>query len=94
MKRGAKGIAIASVGNGNLRPVWKERIRELSKQGIPVVRCSRANGFVNRNGAQDDDLLGTVSGGNLSAQKARILLMLALTQTSDPAGIQDFFDRF
>lgn len=94
VKRGAKGIVIACVGNGNLRPVWKERIRELSKEGILVVRCSRANGFVNRNGAQDDDLLGTVSGGNLSAQKARILLMLALAETSDPAEIQEFFDRF
>ena len=70
VKRGARGIAIACVGNGNLRPVWRERIRELAKQGIVVVRCSRANGFVNRNGAQNDDMLGTVSGGNLSAQES------------------------
>ncbi|MBR2642614.1 MAG: asparaginase [Lentisphaeria bacterium] len=94
VKRGAKGIAIACVGNGNLRPVWRDRIRELAREGITVVRCSRANGFVNRNGAQDDDALGTVSGGNLSAQKARILLMLALAFTSDPAEIQEMFDRF
>ena len=94
VKRGAKGITIACVGNGNLRPVWRERIRELAKHGITVVRCSRANGFVNRNGAQDDDTLGTISGGNLSAQKARILLMLALTKTTVPAEIQEFFDRF
>ena len=59
-----------------------------------VVRCSRANGFVNRNGAQNDDMLGTVSGGNLSAQKARILLMLVLSRTTDPALIQEYFDRF
>ena len=94
VKRGAKGIAIACVGNGNLRPVWRDRIRKLAKLGIMVVRCSRANGFVNRNGAQDDDALGTISGGNLSAQKARILLMLALSKTTDPAEIQEFFDRF
>lgn len=94
VKRGAKGIAIACVGNGNLRPVWRDRIRELSREGVMVVRCSRANGFVNRNGAQDDDALGTVSGGNLSAQKARILLMLALSQTGDPAVVQEYFDRF
>lgn len=94
VKRGAKGIAIACVGNGNLRPVWRERIRELSRAGIMVVRCSRANGYVNRNGAQDDDALGTVSGGNLSAQKARILLMLALAHTGDPAEVQEYFDRF
>jgi L-asparaginase len=30
---------------------------------------------------------------NLSPQKARILLMLALTRTSDPARLQEFFDR-
>lgn len=94
VKRGAAGIAMACVGNGNLRPVWRDRIAELAKQGLVVVRCSRANGFVNRNGAQNDDELGTVAGGNLSAQKARILLMLALAQTRDPKEIQKFFDRY
>ena len=49
---------------------------------------------MNRNGAQNDDALGTVAGGNLSAQKARILLMLALAQTRDPKEIQTFFDRY
>ena len=93
VKRGARGIAVACVGNGNLRPAWRDRIAELTTRGIAIVRCSRANGFVNRNGAQDDDALGTVAGGNLSAQKARILLMLALTRTDDPREIQACFDR-
>jgi L-asparaginase len=36
---------------------------------------------------------GAVFADNLSPQKARILLMLALQNTSNPAEIQALFDR-
>jgi L-asparaginase len=35
-----------------------------------------------------------VAAGNLVPWKARILLSLALTQTSDPDAIQSFFDLY
>ena len=35
-----------------------------------------------------------MAGDTLNAQKARILLMLALTQTHDPEAIQGLFDTF
>jgi L-asparaginase len=37
---------------------------------------------------------GAIIGDNLTPQKARILLMLALTRTSDPAEIQRMFDTY
>jgi len=33
-------------------------------------------------------------GDNLTPQKARILLMLALTTTSDPAALQQIFQKY
>jgi len=36
---------------------------------------------------------GAVSADNLSPQRARILLMLALQTTADPKQIQQLFDR-
>ncbi|HAK73026.1 MAG TPA: L-asparaginase 2, partial [Sporomusaceae bacterium] len=62
------------------------------KTGIIVVRSTRvSNGVVTRNGAIDDDQCGFVVADTLSPQKARILLMLALTKTTDPAEIQQIF---
>ena len=37
---------------------------------------------------------GTIAAGNLNAQKARILLALALTATLDREEIQSWFDRY
>jgi L-asparaginase len=37
---------------------------------------------------------GFISGGNLNPQKARILLQLALTETKDPAKLQQIFDEY
>ena len=61
---------------------------------IAIVRCTRTNGPVNRNGSQNDDAMGTICGGNLSAQKARILLMFALAQNLQNDGIQQIFDQY
>jgi len=37
--------------------------------------------------------IGCVLADDLSPQKARILLMLALTKTHDPAALQKYFDN-
>ena len=93
LEKGVSGIIIAGVGNGNLSTSWKRKVEEL-KGRITIVRCTRANGLVNRNGSQDDDTLGTVSGGNLPAQKARILLMFALGAELPLAEIQRVFEEY
>jgi len=43
------------------------------------------------NGEVDDAKYGFLTCDNLNAQKARVLLMLALIKTSDKAKIQEFF---
>ena len=63
--------------------------------GVAVVRSSRTgSGFVARDVELDDATLGFVAAGDLNPQKARILLMLALSVTRDPAGLQQIFDRY
>jgi L-asparaginase len=49
---------------------------------------------VRRNIEVNDDALGFVASLELNPQKARVLLRLALTKTSDPAKIQGYFDRY
>ena len=52
------------------------------KQGVPVVISTRAgSGRVTQRKAIDDR--GFIAADNLNPQKARILLMLALTRTQD-----------
>lgn len=49
------------------------------------------SGIVARKGEANDDELGFVVSDTLDPQKARILLMLALTRTSDTREIQRLF---
>lgn len=89
---GAKGIVNAGVGDGSLYTEVKEGLIDAQKKGIVIVRSSRVgNGIVARNGEANDDQLNFVASDTLNPQKARILLMLALTKTSDPTEIQRMF---
>jgi L-asparaginase len=89
---GAKGLVYAGVGNGGMSQNMKKTLTELAGQGIVIVRSSRVtSGIVSRNGAVNDDECGFVAADSLNPQKARILLMLALTKTSNPAKIQEMF---
>ena len=47
-----------------------------------------------RNAEANDDELGTVSSCSLNPQKARILLMLALSKTKDPKEIQRIMNEY
>ena len=59
---------------------------------VVIVRSSRVgNGIVARNGEAKDDELDFVVSDTLNPQKARILLMLALTKTTDTKEIQRMF---
>jgi L-asparaginase/glutamin-(asparagin-)ase len=65
------------------------------KQGVLIVRSSRVGqGIVARNGEANDDELDFVASDTLNPQKARILLMLALTKTSDSKQIQRMFATY
>lgn len=87
---GAKGIVIAGVGAGSESDFIVPTIKQAIAKGIAVVRSSRTgSGYV-----PADDAYPGLLGDNLNPQKARILLMLALTVTSDPARIQEMLQKF
>ena len=92
VENGAKGIINAGMGNGNPFPSALEALGEAVKGGVVVVRDSRVgSGETTLNGEVDDGKYGFLASDNLNAQKARVLLMLALTQTTDKAKIQELF---
>jgi L-asparaginase len=92
---GAKGLVIAGVGDGNLTtPALDAAIRAV-KKGVVVVRSTRVGeGVVRRNIEVSDDKLGTVASMELTPSKARVLLKLALTQTTDVKKIQEYFNTY
>jgi L-asparaginase len=90
----ASGIIIAGTGNGSFDKAIMESVKDAVKKGILVVRSSRVvSGKVTTQyvGTFDDSKLGTIVSDNLNPQKARILLMLALTITKDKNKIQEMF---
>lgn len=89
---GARGIVYAGVGNGGMSAATRAGLTAIAAGGVVVVRSTRvASGIVTRDGAVCDDESGFVAADTLNPQKARILLMLALTRTTDTADIQRMF---
>nr|WP_315212420.1 type II asparaginase [uncultured Duganella sp.] len=89
---GAKGIIHAGVGDGSLAATVKTALVAARKQGVMIVRGSRVGqGILARNGEANDDELDFVAADTLNPQKARILLMLALTKTNDSKAVQKMF---
>jgi L-asparaginase/glutamin-(asparagin-)ase len=89
---GAKGIIHAGVGNGSLAAKVLPALKSARAKGAVVVRASRVGqGILARNGEANDDELDFVVADTLNPQKARILLMLALTKTSSTRDIQRMF---
>ncbi|MEG6584760.1 asparaginase [Dendrosporobacter sp. 1207_IL3150] len=89
---GTSGIIYAGLGNGNMSNNIKEIFKRVQDNGVVIVRSTRVgNGLVTRNGAVNDDLYKFIASDTLNPQKARILLMLALTKTKDVKKIQDIF---
>jgi L-asparaginase len=72
-----------------------EAVRRAVAKGVVVVRSTRVgDGIVRRNIEVNDDKERTVVSKELNPAKARVLLKLALTQTSDAKQVQELFDRF
>ncbi len=89
---GARGVIHAGVGDGSIAGRVMPALHDARRQGCVVVRASRVGqGIVARNGVANDDQLDFVVADTLSPQKARILLMLALTVTDDTREIQRMF---
>jgi L-asparaginase len=90
---GAKGLVSAGFAPGMAPPADFEAMAEAVKQGMVVVQSSRAgSGRIHRGKRLID--AGILAADNLNPQKARILLALALTRTSDPAEIARMFATY
>lgn len=95
LKNGYKGIVHAGVGNGNIHKNVFPMLEEARRQGILVVRSSRVpTGPTTLDNEVDDARYEFVASQQLNPQKARILLMLALTKTNDWKQIQEFFNEY
>jgi L-asparaginase len=95
IEKGAKGIVIAGVGDGNMSQAALDALAQAVKRGVVVVRSSRVGtGIVLRNNEVDDDKMGFVASGELNPPKSRVLLQLALTKTTDPKTVQRMFNEY
>jgi L-asparaginase len=92
---GAKGLVYAGMGNGNFGEPVGKALAEASKKGITVCRAGRAgSGRITLDNEVKDAELGFVVADDLNPQKARVLLMLSLTETSDRAKVQQNFFEY
>lgn len=94
IKAGAQGLIYAGSGMGSIHQGAEQTLMQAAAQGIAVVRSTRVSEGRVLSANPKWDAAGFISGGNLNPQKARILLQLALTQTSTPAEIQQIFDEY
>lgn len=90
---GARGIVSAGTGAGRPTPREDEALDRAVAAGVVVVQSSRVgSGRVVRSPGLRARRM--VAADNLVPWKARILLALALTQTSDLEAIQRIFDTY
>lgn len=90
---GARGIVSAGTGAGRPTPPEQDALEEVAAAGVVVVQGTRAgSGRVSR--SPDMARRGFVVADNLVPWKARVLLSLVLTATTDPAEVQTAFDRY
>ena len=90
---GARGIVSAGFAPGSPTPQQRTAFERAAKSGVVIVQCSRAaSGRVAPRRRLRES--GIVAGEDLSPQKARILLMLAMSTTSDIAAIQQTFSTY
>ena len=90
---GARGIVSAGFAPGSPTPQQRTALERAAKTGVVIVQCSRAaSGRVAPRRRLRES--GIVAGEDLSPQKARILLMLALSTTAEIAAIQQAFSTY
>jgi L-asparaginase len=99
---GAKGIVIAGAGAGATSGTQSAGIEYALKKGVFVVTTTRTgSGRIAGRGGRgrggeppSEEQRHRIAGEDLQPVKARVLLMLALTRTTDPAQIQRMFTEY
>lgn len=87
----AQGIVVAAFPTGGVPPKLLEGMKKVAKEGIVVAVSHRGGRGRIGPSSRYPDFIAT---DNLTPQKARILLMLALTETSDLQKLQRMFDQY
>lgn len=94
-----RGIVVEGYGRGNVSPGAFRGMKKAVEAGIPVVITSRCTGgrvldiYAYEGGVQRQKEAGVILGGEMSGQKARILLILALGVTADHTQLAGYFDK-
>lgn len=93
---GVDGIIFAAPGAGSLSNSEHDAVKEIgsSTGAKPVMMRSSRTGNGRVTGRKNFDATGMIPTDNLSPQKSRILLMLALTKTRDRAEIARMFSEY
>ncbi len=90
---GVRGVVLNGLtSRGMPHSVQRPVLEKLADTGLPIVRTAR--GGVNNRVPPIDQKSKFIGGDNLPAHKARILLQLALTKTSDFKEIQRIFNEY
>ena len=90
----AQGLVIAAFPTGSPSPAMEKSLAKVVAGGVPVVITNRGGTGRVRDTRGSAGGRTYLWGDNLSPQKARILLMLALTRTREQAELQRIFDEY
>jgi len=99
VSNGVDGIVLEALGRGNVPPEMVPGIQNALAHKIPVVitsRCPKGRVFdtyAYTGGGHHLKSLGVLFSGNLSAQKSRIKLMMALETVSNIKELEQYFDN-
>lgn len=91
---GAKGLVSAGLPSGSPAPAQQAALQAAAAAGVVVVQASRAGSGRVIDSKASLRAAGFIGADSLTAQKARILLMLALTVTRDPAELRRIFATY
>lgn len=96
---GLDGLVIAGAGLGHVSGAMYDVIEQVRAKNIPVVISTRVYRgrtlplYATKGSGVSLVNLGCVLADNLSPQKARVLLLVAMTRTKDPAELAKYFGR-
>lgn len=96
-REGIDGMVIEALGQGNIPPSALEGIQQLVSLNIPIVLVSRSfNGIVSPTYAYDGGYQlaqqGFIFSNGLNGPKARLKLLVALSNNLDKAEIKSYFE--
>ncbi len=93
VEKGVKGIIVDGTGAGSPGGDQAEAIKRAQAKGVVVVATARTRGGrVQETPRRTEAKI--VPGDNLQPEKARMLLQMALTKTTDLADIKRIFDEY